>query len=154
LALQTLQSCGFTTDKAEIGKEAPGFAYQDLDGNARRLADSKGKVVMLRFWADWCPPCSREFPLIEQAYQEMRDKGLEVIAVNVKQPEARVQDYIRNFQLSFTIALDRDGKITEQYNVKGIPMNFIINRDGILKQVIVGTISDVAMLRHYLAPHL
>ena len=91
---------------------------------------SRGKVVMLRFWADWCPSCAMEFPIIEKAYQEMRGKGLDVVAVNVRQPEARVKDYIGKFELSHTIALDRDGRISEQYNVKGLPMNFIIDRKG------------------------
>jgi peroxiredoxin len=153
-ALQLGQGCQYKAKRVAIGREAPNFAYLDLDGTTRNLTDSRGKVVMLRFWADWCPPCAAEFPIIEKAYQEMKGKGLEVIAVNVRQPEARVRDYIRKFGCSYTIALDRDGRISEQYDIKGLPMNFIIGRDGTLKEVIIGTISDVAMLKQFLTPHL
>ncbi len=153
-ALQPAQGCEYTAKKVAIGREAPNFGYLDLDGKAGRLTDLRGKVVMLRFWADWCPPCAAEFPIIEKAYQEMKGKGLHVIAVNVRQPEARVRDYIKKFGLSHTIALDRDGRISEQYDVKGLPMNFIIGRDGILREVIIGTISDVAMLKQFVNPYL
>jgi peroxiredoxin len=153
LVMQLAQGCECNCGKVTIGREAPNFAYLDLDGKTRNLMDSRGKVVMLRFWADWCPPCAVEFPIIEHAYREMRNRGLEVIAVNVRQPEVRVKDYVAKFELSHTIGLDRDGRISEQYGVKGLPMNFIINRDGILREVIVGTISDAAMLRQFLAPY-
>ena len=154
LVLHLSQGCEYGSGKVRIGREAPNFEYLDLDGKTRTLGDSKGKVVMLRFWADWCPSCAAEFPLIEKAYQEMRGQGLDVIAVNVRQPEARVRDYTGKFGCSYTIALDRDGRISEQYDIQGLPMNFIIGRDGTLKEVIIGTISDVAMLKQFLTPHL
>ena len=153
-ALQLAQGCEYKAKRVAIGREAPNFGYLDLDGKAGRLTDLRGKVVMLRFWADWCPPCAKEFPIIEKTYQEVRGKGLDVIAVNVRQSEAGVRGYISKFELSHTIALDRDGRIAELYGVKGLPMNFIIGRDGSLREVIIGTISDVAMLKQFLTPYL
>jgi peroxiredoxin len=153
-ALQLAQGCEYKAKRVAIGREAPNFAYVDLDGKTRNLTDSRGKVVMLRFWADWCPPCAKEFPIIEKTYQEVRGKGLDVIAVNVRQSEARVRDYTGKFRCSYTIALDRDGSIAELYGVKGLPMNFIVGRDGSIREVIIGTISDVAMLKQFLTPYL
>lgn len=140
--------------KTAIGREAPSFSYIDLDGKTRRLSDSRGRVVMLRFWADWCPPCAAEFPIIEKVYREMRGKGLDVIAVNVRQSETKVKEYIRRFELSHTVALDQDGRIAKQYDVKGIPMNFIIDRKGIIEGVVKGAISDATMLQQLLTPYL
>jgi cytochrome c biogenesis protein CcmG, thiol:disulfide interchange protein DsbE len=153
LSLQVAQGCEHSAKKVAIGREAPNFTYRDLEGKTRNLIESRGNVVVLRFWADWCAPCTAEFPVIEKTYQEMRGKGLDIIAVNVRQPEARVKDYVRKFDLSHTIALDRDGKISERYGVKSLPMNFIIDRDGVLKEVIIGAISDAAMLKQFVTPY-
>jgi len=152
LALQALHGCDGSF-KAEIGREAPNFHYSKLDGTRSSLRESRGKMVLLRFWADWCPPCATEFPIIERVYREMNGKGLEVIAVNVRQSEDRVRAYTGRFDLSHTIALDSDGKISKRYGVKGLPLNFIIDKNGIIKEMIVGAISDGSMLKQYLTPH-
>lgn len=154
LALQLLQGCDGSAMKPAIGREAPNFSYLSLDGSKKMLSDSRGSVVMLRFWADWCPPCATEFPVIERVYQEMSGKGLEVIAVNVRQSEARVKEYIGKFALSHIVALDKNGSISKQYDVRGLPMNFVIDRKGVVQEIVIGSISDVAVLKQYLTPHL
>jgi peroxiredoxin len=153
LPLWVTQGCD-GAGKTEVGRKAPEFSYLDLEGKTRRLSDSRGRVVMLRFWADWCPPCAAEFPIIEKVYREMNGKGLDVIAVNVRQSEVKVKEYVRKFELSHTVALDQDGRISKRYDIKGIPINFIIDQEGIIRGVVKGTISDAAMLQQFLAPHL
>jgi cytochrome c biogenesis protein CcmG, thiol:disulfide interchange protein DsbE len=152
-ALFLAHGCDSKAGKLVIGKEAPNFIYFGLDGQTRELKELRGKVVFLRFWADWCPHCAVEMPIIEKVYQEMKDRGLIVIAVNVKQSEPKVRAFISKFELSYPIALDQEGRISDKYEVKGLPVNYVINRQGILKELIVGSITDVGMLKEFLAPY-
>jgi cytochrome c biogenesis protein CcmG, thiol:disulfide interchange protein DsbE len=154
LSLYLFHGCESKSAKLAIGREAPNFTYLDLSGGSKELREFRGKVVILRFWADWCPYCAVEMPIIEKVYQELKDKGLGVLAVNVKQSEASTRTYVEKLGVTYPIALDRDGKITELYEVKGIPVNFIINKQGVLKELIVGAITDVTMLKEFLDPYL
>lgn len=147
-------SCNSKSAKVGIGREAPNFTYSDLNNEKRELKDFKGKVIFLRFWADWCPYCDVEMPIIDRVYNEMRDKGFVVLAVNVKQSAATAKAYVQKLKLSYPIALDQKGEISKQYSVRGIPMNFLINRDGVLKDLLVGDISDESMLKNFLKPYL
>lgn len=143
-------ACGSKPEKPVIGRQAPNFIYLGFDGQTGELKDLKGKVVILRFWADWCPYCSVEMPIIERYYREMKDKDFTCLAVNVKQSESTARAFVEKLKLTYPIALDREGKITEQWEVKGIPINFIINKEGILKEVLIGAISDERMLGEFL----
>ena len=153
LALLAVHGCDSKSGKLVIGKEAPNFTYLGLDGKTRELKEFRGKVVILRFWADWCPHCAVEMPVIEKVYKELKDRGLIVIAVNVKQKEPKVRAFIGKYDLSYPIALDQEGKISDKYEVKGLPVNYVINRQGILKELIVGAITDVGMLKEFLVPY-
>jgi len=154
LSLCLLYGCESKSAKLAIGREAPNFAYLDLEGKTRQLKDHlNGNVVILRFWADWCPYCAVEMPIIEKLYREMKDKGLSVLAVNVKQSESVARAFVEKLGVTYPIAMDRDGKIAQLYEVKGIPVNFIINKQGVLKELIVGAITDVVMLKEFLAPY-
>lgn len=148
-----LYACGSKSEKPVIGRQAPNFTYLSLDGQTRELKDLKGKVVILRFWADWCPYCTVEMPIIELYYREMKNKGFTCLAVNVKQSEATARAFVEKLNLTYPIALDREGKITEQWEVKGIPINFVINKEGTLKELLVGAISDEKMLGEFLKPY-
>lgn len=147
-------ACDFKPSKLVVGREAPNFTYKDLNGESRELKDLKGKVVLLRFWADWCPICTEEMPIIEKYYQEAKDKGFIVLAVNFKQPEDKVRAYKEKLNLSFPVALDQKGKISNQYNVRGLPWNFVINKEGILKDIIGGAIANEQMLREFFEPYI
>lgn len=146
-------SCDSKSGHLAIGRQAPNFSYLGLDGETRELKELRGKVVFLRFWADWCPYCETEMQMIDKIYMESKEKGFIVLAVNVKQSEAKVRAYVEKYNLSFPMALDPEGKIADKFRVRGLPMNFLINREGILKELIIGAISDVEMLREYLEPY-
>ncbi len=147
-------SCNSKSEKVALGRKVPNFTYSDLNNEMRELKDFKGKVIFLRFWADWCPYCDVEMPIIDRVYNEMRDKGFVVLAVNVKQSAATAKAYTQKLKLSYPIALDQKGEISEQYSVRGIPMNFLINREGVLKDLLVGDISDESMLKNFLKPYM
>lgn len=118
----------------EIGQPAPGFTLQGLDGKEIDLADYKGKVVMVNFWASWCEPCRIEMPEIQKAHETYKDQGLMVIGVNLRENEITVDGFAQTYGLTFPIALDPDGKVAvNSYKVKPLPTTFFIDREGILR---------------------
>jgi peroxiredoxin len=93
-------------------------------------------------------------PIIEKYYRETKDKGFIVLAVNFKQPENKVRAYMDKLNLSFPVALDPNGEISEQYQVRGLPWNFVINKAGILKDILVGEIANEQMLQEFFEPYI
>ncbi len=147
-------SGGSDSGKLAIGRQAPNFTYLDLRGGTKQLKDLNGKVVFLRFWADWCRYCTTEMPVIDEFYRDCKDRGFIVLAVNVKQSEATARAYVQKLNLSFPVALDRKGEISAKYRVTGLPTNYVINREGVLKEMLIGVISDKKMLEDFLKPYL
>ena len=94
------------------------------------LAGLRGKVVLLNFWAAWCPDCRPEMPLFEQLHRDFATKGLTVLGINVREGADTVQSYAKELGLTFPLVLDPRGKITSAYGVIGIPSTFLIGRDG------------------------
>jgi len=113
------------------GMVAGVFVAQDLQGKTQRFATYRGKVVLLNFWATWCPPCRKEMPTMEQLYQTYKDRGLVVLAVSQDQaPLATVRSFAEELKLSFPVWHDRDGLVGRQYSVPGVPASYLIGRDG------------------------
>ena len=125
--------------KAEKSKPAPNFTLPTLEGTPLGLDSLRGKVVFLNFWAPWCPPCRHEMPVMEKLYQEFKDSGFEVVAVSVdsKGKEA-VASFARELKLTFPILLDREMAVMHQFEVRGLPATFLIDREGRIAQVAVG----------------
>lgn len=111
---------------------ASNFTLPDIDGNPHSMSELKGKVVMLNFWASWCPPCVREMPSMERLYAKYKDKDFVVVGVNQWEDEDTVFEFIGRLDLepTFPILLDRESRVSEQYSVKGLPTTFLINKDG------------------------
>ncbi len=113
------------------GKAAPPFSLPDMGGKIVSLSDYSGKVVFLNFWATWCPPCRKEMPSIEKLYQKYKDQDLVVLAVSTDRKGLEiVEPYIRENGFSFSVLLDKDGDVSDSYSVFGLPMTFIIDREG------------------------
>jgi len=117
---------------------APAFQLEDLEARATALADQKGKIVMVRFWADWCKSCRTEMPLIEEKYREYHDSGFEVLALNVRQDREAAARFARQVGISYPVLLDRDGSVAGSYGVIGLPTTFLIDRDGRILEEIIG----------------
>lgn len=111
---------------------APQFALFDMDDEAFALADFRGQVVMLNFWATWCPPCRREMPSMERLYRQLRGQGFAVLAVNQFEGPDHVFGYLGQLQVdpSFTILFDPDSSTAEAYRVVGLPTTFLIDKSG------------------------
>ena len=104
------------------------------------LGALKGKVVFLNFWATWCGPCRSEMPSMESLYGRYKEKGLEILAVNTRESREQVLAFVKENGLSFPVALDIDGKVSDSYGVQAIPTSFIIDREGKIITRVVGSI--------------
>ena len=111
---------------------APDFELPNMDNEIRSLKEFKGKVIMLNFWATWCPPCRREMPSMEALYQEYKDRPFVVVAINEWESEEIVFPFLGQLSVfpTFPILFDQSGDISKQYDVKGLPTTFIINKQG------------------------
>jgi len=119
---------------------APAFSLADVEGSAAALSDHQGKVVMLNFWASWCPPCRREMPSMQRLYAKYADQGFVVIAVNQWEDEDLVFEFVSRLEPEpgFPVLLDRDSKVAEDYGVKGLPTTFLIDREGNIRYRAMG----------------
>ena len=110
-------------------QQANGFTLTGMDGKAYSLAGLKGRIVLLNFWATWCPPCRKEMPDMEKLYRAYEKKGLTVIAVS-DEDRATVEQFLAKNPYSFTVALDPGRKVNAAFSVEGIPKSFIFDREG------------------------
>ena len=122
------------------GQPAPDFAVDTLDGKRVKLSDYKGKVVLLDFWATWCPPCVAGLPHINDlAQSQLRyDKGLVVLAVNLREAPERVRKFIEAKNLALTVAMDTEGEVAEAFLVEPLPTTVVIDRQGKVSEVFLG----------------
>ncbi len=133
--------CGCSDQKVILrtGQTAPAFSLSDINGKTWRFPeDLKGKVVAIRFWADWCKSCAEEMPVIEKVYNKYKDKGLVILAVNIGQERAAVVKFVNGIKISYPVLLDPGTVVTKRYGVTGLPITFIIDRNGIIRQKILG----------------
>jgi peroxiredoxin len=131
----------------KVGAAAPDFTLPSLGGKAVSLSSYKGKVVLLNFFATWCPPCRAEMPDLESSYKELKDKGLEIIAVDLQEDQNTVSGYVKSLGLSFTILLDRGADVFGQYHVTGLPTSYFIDRDGVVREVAIGALNKKLIMQ-------
>ena len=125
---ERLKKLGFLVQE---GFEAsPAFTTEDAAGNRVESGSYRGKLVVLNFWATWCPPCRLEMPSMERLYREFRDKGLEVVAVNFMETPEQVKAFAEEQKLSYPMLLDRRAEIAERYGVMRLPVTVLIGRKG------------------------
>ncbi len=124
----------------KLGTATFDFSFQDLKGQTWSLDKIRGKVVLLRFWADWCPYCRYEMPIIDKYYRKLKKEGFLVLAVNVKQSADVALAFIAQLDVTFPVPLDPDGKMARRYGVYAIPTNFLIDRQGIIREILIGEV--------------
>jgi len=135
--------CKEKTEKSalpKLGSPAIDFNCQDLEGKHWTLDKLRGKIVLLRFWADWCPYCRYEMPIIDKYYRKLNKEGFLVLAFNVKQSAQVVLAFTAQLDISFPVPLDSDGTIAKKYGVYAIPTNFLIDRQGIIREILIGEV--------------
>ena len=130
-----------------VGSEAPDFKAVTLDTSpaTRTLADYKGKVTLINLWATWCVPCEKEMPMLQQLYDEYRDKGVKFVAVSVDSPgmEPAVRDFIARYALTFDVLYDPEANIKLNYMATGFPESFVIGKDGVIRYKRIQAITEV-----------
>ncbi len=109
---------------------APYFASVTPEGKKLSIDDLKGKLVILNFWATWCPPCRLEMPSMEKIYREFKGEGLEVVAINFMERPEPIKSFLKENDLTFTVLMDRAGEISQSYGVRALPVTFLIGRRG------------------------
>ncbi|TAN44760.1 MAG: TlpA family protein disulfide reductase [Nitrospirae bacterium] len=141
-----LNGCSGEKVHLKIGDAAPKAVLQDLTGSNVSLPDGfKGKLVVLRFWADWCKSCEIEMPALDRVYKGYAGKGIVILAINVGQTKEIAGDFARKLELSYPVLLDPGSKTAKNYGVVGLPTTIIIDRDGRLKKKIIGETGGDAM---------
>jgi peroxiredoxin len=109
---------------------ADDFQLPSLDGQQLRLQDQRGKVVLLNFWATWCPPCVQEMPLLNQLYQALRQRPFVLWAVAMQEGREKVAPFIDKHQFQFAILPDSDGAVSARYKLRGLPTTYLIDCRG------------------------
>ena len=139
----------FATVPIKVSFPAPALTLTDIQGVSRSLADYRGQVVLVNLWATWCPPCKEEMPALQSFYDEHRDQGFVVIAINDGDPTADVLQFVKDYQLTFPVWLDPTYIATEQaFKTLNLPSSFVIDRDGTVRLQWVGGISRQMLDQH------
>jgi peroxiredoxin len=130
-----------STTAVVAGEVAPDFQLEDTKGNSVTLSALRGKVVMVNFWATWCPPCKEEMPSMEKLNQSMAGEDFVMLAINTEENgRSVVPAFLKNNQHDFTVLYDDKGTVQQQYGVYRFPESFIIRKDGTVDKKVIGAI--------------
>ena len=127
--------------QARLGGAAPDFTLPSIDGTPVRLSELKGKPVFINFWATWCVPCREEMPLMREVYEQNREKGLVILAVDMEEDASLVRRWVEQGGYTFTFLLDSDGELIKRYNVTAAPTSYFVGPDGLIRDVKLGALS-------------
>ena len=164
LALIALLAYGLAQNEPDRGVDealargerspAPAFELPKLGGGgSESLADYRGQVVVLNFWASWCNPCRDESPLLERWHRRIRDRGATVLGVDILDVTGRAQDFVDEYGLTYPMLKDKDGEGLDKFGVVAYPETFVIDRRGRIAAVARGPVDD-AFMRRNVAPLL
>ncbi len=149
LELSMLRPGGDTTGLPEIGQRAPDFAAVNVEGQSVALSDFRGQPVWLNFWGAWCPPCRAEIPDMIQAYDQVSDDGVILMAVSLEEPSQDAFGYAEQAGMDFTVLSDPDREaIQGKYRVRSFPTHIFIDADGIVREIVTTTMSTQTALNH------
>ena len=125
------------------GESAPACISTNFhNGQVLDIVSYKGKVVYMDFWASWCPPCKLSFPSLNQLHNELKDEGFEVVAINLDEEKSDAEVFLKHNPVDFSIAYDGEGKCPGAYQVKAMPSSYIIDKQGIVREVHLGFDED------------
>ena len=128
-----------------IGRLAPDFELETLDGGRFRLSDWAGHPVVLNFWASWCAPCRREMPVLIRLQEQYREAGLIVVGVNIEEARSPAGDFAAEFGINFALPMDFDGAVTRTYGIGGTlgpPHTMFLDADGVIRTIFRGQAPD------------
>lgn len=120
------------------GPALPDFALPDMHGTIHNLSDYQGKVVLLNFWATWCPPCVKEMPSMQRLEKQLQGEDFTILAVNMGEDENTINAFLERYPVDFTILLDKDGKVLTSWKIVAFPTTFLIDREGRISHALFG----------------
>lgn len=141
IALLLLIGCGWamgTTAADKLSGPAPDFTLASNKGENMRLAEMRGEVVMINFWASWCGPCRQEMPILEELYNRYSRAGFTILGVNVEPDPAEADKILNDIKISFPVLYDTESKVSKLYNVEAMPSTILIDRDGNMRYLHLG----------------
>jgi len=123
-----------------VGKAAPDFALTDLNDKPIKLSDYRGRVVFLNFWATWCAPCREEMPSMEVLFKNFEKDGLVILAVSIDRVTTTkdIPPFVKGMNLTFPVLIDSWGKTDKPYKRMGVPETFIIDQEGVIREIVIG----------------
>ena len=124
---------------------APDFTLTQFNGQTFCLADQRGKVVVINFWASWCLPCRQEAPALEATWRAYRDRGVVFVGVNYVDTDAEARRYLAEFDTTYPNGPDLGTRISQLYRIKGVPETYFVNRQGELRGVIIGPTTETEL---------
>lgn len=128
---------------------APDFTLTTLDGESYTVSELRGQAILINLWATWCPPCRAEMPAIQKLYDEYKDQGFVLLAVNMTYQDDlfAIEPFMQDYGLSFPILLDETGDVARKYELRSLPSSFFVDRDGLIQEVVIGGPMAEALLR-------
>jgi cytochrome c biogenesis protein CcmG/thiol:disulfide interchange protein DsbE len=124
----------------EATKKLSELNFLTLDGKEVKLSDYKGKVVLVNFWASWCPPCKEEMPILEKVYQKYNDKNFVILAVNMDTSEGAMKEFLEKNRYSFPIVRIKG---EAGLNIPGLPTSYLVDKDGSVKKIRLGVYREL-----------
>lgn len=121
-----------------IGESAPDFELSDLDGRKVKLSDYRGKVVVLNFWATWCPPCVQEMPSLTRLHESLGPRGVTVVTVSVDEDEQALRRFVANHGVRVPVLRDPGRTVSNRYQTYKYPETYILDRQGRLVEKVIG----------------
>lgn len=134
-----VSGCSKKEVPAQEGAAAPDFTLSDLSGKQVQLSSLKGKVVLVNFWATWCPPCREEIPSMVKLNQVMQGKNFQMLAISIDEGgKQAVQEFFRQNGVTLPALLDTDGSVSRRYGTTGVPETFIVDGKGMIRKKVIG----------------
>lgn len=127
-----------------VGHPAPDFSLPTVAGEPFRLADLRGTPVVLNFWATWCPPCRAELPALKAAAERYTGQ-VAIVGLNQADPAATVSAFVSDLGLLFPVPLDEDARVSRAYAVRSLPTTFFIDREGVIRQIQNGPLTEATL---------
>lgn len=138
---QTSEPPDSTADSSpRVGSLAPNFSLRRLGEGETTLSELRGEVVVLNLWATWCPPCRAEMPTLQRAFDDYRDQGVEVLAVNTTFQDSAddAAEFMRELGVTLPILLDSTGRVSRSYELRAMPTTHFIDHEGVIREIVLG----------------